>query len=372
MTTLPRDDLVLRVEDLRTYVRTERGVVRCVDGADFEIVRGETLGLVGESGCGKTMAARSIMGLVSEFPGVVDGSIQGYFGHKQEPMELAQPLSDWDTGGKVVMGSFRARNRRQRHRYKALWGNRISMIFQDPQTALNPYWNIGDQLGEPVALSAGSQDKLWIKKKSAEWLERVYIHNPENVLESYPHELSGGMCQRVMIAMALASEPDLVIADEPTTGLDVTIQARIVELFKNLQAELKLSMLIISHDMGLISNLANRVAVMYSGRVVEFGRKCEVLEMTGGERHPYTVALLESIPALSSNRHELLPVIADSVPDPLRPPSGCAFHPRCPVYNNMDDGKLPCATNKPVAIWDGETHWVRCLKNENGDQRGSL
>ena len=203
-----------------------------------------------------------------------------------------------------------------------------------------------------------------VQHECHEWLERVHINFPERVLTAYAHELSGGMCQRIMFAIALASKPDLVIADEPTTGLDVTIQARIVDLFKEVQQELGLTLLLISHDMGLIRQLSDRVAVMYCGRVIECGSRDEVL----GERehrHPYTTALLKSMPVLEVLRQkERLPTIEDAVPDPLSPPAGCAFHPRCPVWRCEGKDVGPCDRVRPPTTILSQGHWLKCWKLE--------
>jgi oligopeptide/dipeptide ABC transporter ATP-binding protein len=373
--TTDKRDIVLKVEGLRTFISTERGLVRGVDGADLILHRGETLGLVGESGCGKTMAARSIMGLVKESPGVIEGRIL-FRVNGAAPIDLTEPLravsqDQMSVGGEVfVKKDMRRWNRAIQAIYQPLWGRHLSIIYQDPQTALNPYWAVGAQLGE--AITIGHPDVAFtetqLKKRCIEWLDRVQINFPERVLETYPHELSGGMCQRIMIAIALASRPDLVIADEPTTGLDVTIQARIVDLFRDLREELDLTVLLVSHDMGLIRQLSDRVAVMYCGRIVECGSREEVLGDLSN-RHPYTEALLSSMPTGSTmKRGARLPMIEDSVPDSMHPPSGCAFHPRCHVWKANANTAGPCDTERPATRYVSEDHWVRCWQCEDGTQ----
>jgi oligopeptide/dipeptide ABC transporter ATP-binding protein len=371
--TTEKTEVVLQVEGLRTFIATERGLVRGVDGADLILHRGETLGLVGESGCGKTMTARSIMGLVKESPGVVAGRI--LFAVKgAAPIDLTEPLravshTQVRSGGEeFVKKDMRRWNHAIQAIYQPLWGRHLSIIYQDPQTALNPYWSVGAQLGEAIIIGhpeVGFTESQ-LKQRCLEWLDRVRINFPERVLETYPHELSGGMCQRVMIAIALASRPDLVIADEPTTGLDVTIQARIVDLFRNLREELELTVLLVSHDMGLIGQLSDRVAVMYCGRIVECGSRDEVLG-DHSNRHPYTEALLNSMPTRSTMKGgDRLPMIADSVPDSLQPPGGCAFHPRCHVWKA--NATSPCDLEMPATSHVSEDHWVRCWQREGGSQ----
>lgn len=359
---------MIEVKGLRTHIQAERGVVRCVDGADFFIEKGETLGLVGESGSGKTMVARSIMGLVGGYPGVIAGEVKFRPSGSQTTLELIKaqegPAAATDRGW---LGRWR-KSRQQRPRptrkvYGDIWGKHMSIIFQDPQTSLNPFWTVGLQLEEAIRIGDAQREmtESEVRLEALQWLKRVHISFPETVLESHAHELSGGMCQRVMIAIALASKPELVIADEPTTGLDVTIQARIVELFKELKQELKLTMLLISHDMGLIGQLSNRVAVMYCGKVVECGPRKEILKMDGGTRHPYTEALLRSMPDMGVLRAgERLPIIADEVPDPTQPPTGCAFHPRCEVYREHAADLPKCSVEPPQVTRQTPEHWFRC------------
>jgi len=360
--------MLLSVEGLRTYIESPRGLVRCVEGAGFSLQQGETLGLVGESGCGKTMTARSIVGLVEDFPGVIEGEIWFSPNGDSEPIELTAPLKEAvsierDAGGQIVQIRKNAKHwRREINRiYKSLRGHRISIIFQDPQTSLNPYWTVGAQLGEAVILGNPGLDKEGVQREVLSWLERVHINFFDKVIAAYPHELSGGMCQRIMIAIAMASKPDLIIADEPTTGLDVTIQAHIVDLFEELKNSMGITMLLISHDIGLIGRLADRIAVMYGGSIVETAPKEEILDFDSADRHPYTVALLKTIPSLDTlQASERLPIIEHEVPDPVNPPPGCAFHPRCTVYSDNREGLGQCAVQAPQRTQVNERHWAKC------------
>jgi len=360
---------LLEVKKLRTYIETPRGLVRCVDGVDLSLRRGETLGLVGESGCGKTMTARSIIGMVEDFPGIIGGEIWFVPNGSEEPLELTAPLRDTvrvneDSDGEIVQIS---KNMKQWRRdtsqiYKKIRGKKLAVIFQDPLTSLNPYWTIGAQLREAIKIGYGDPtDKEQLHRDVGEWFERVYL--PRDTATKYPHQLSGGMCQRIMIAISLASKPELVIADEPTTGLDVTIQSHIIDLFKELRKEREITILLISHDMGLVGQLSDQIAVMYCGRIVEEAPKDEILDFESSDRHPYTKALLDSIPSLNVLKEERrLPAIEKEVPDPLAAPSGCAFHPRCPLCRQNEEQTLACKRQIPRMTWINDEHWVRCIK----------
>jgi peptide/nickel transport system ATP-binding protein/oligopeptide transport system ATP-binding protein len=290
---------VLTIENLRTYFHAPEGPVRAVDGVDFALGPGEALGIVGESGCGKTVACLSILRLI-DAPGVI------------EPDSVIR-LRDFN-----LVDASESQMRRIR-------GNEISMIFQEPMTSLNPVWTIGDQIEEAVRLhtSAGSSEA---RERAIEMLRLVGIANPEGRVDDYPHELSGGQRQRAMIAMALACEPSVLIADEPTTALDVTIQAEILDLLGELKERLGMAMILVSHDLGVVSEIADKVVVMYAGQVVERASS-EVL--FDHPRHPYTEGLLRSLPRVT-RKADRLAVIPGNVPSPKRWPTGCRFHPRCP------------------------------------------
>ena len=291
---------LLRVEDLRTVFRTEDGVVQAVDGVSFEVRAGSTVGIVGESGCGKSVSAMSVMRLIPDPPGrIEDGRVlwKGRDLLAVDPDEMP-----------------------------AIRGREIAMIFQDPMTSLNPVFTVRRQLGEVLEKRFGLQGEA-ADARMAEMLQRVGIADPEDRLDQYPHELSGGMKQRIMIAMALMCEPDLLIADEPTTALDVTVQAQILHLMKQLQREFGTAILLITHDMGVVAETCDEVVVMYAGKVVE---RCGVVELFEGSRHPYTRGLLESILRPGRTRGAGVPTIEGVVPSLLNPPPGCRFADRCP------------------------------------------
>jgi oligopeptide/dipeptide ABC transporter ATP-binding protein len=290
---------LLRVRNLRTYFDSRGGVVRAVDGVDLDIATGRTLGLVGESGCGKSVTALSIMRLV-EPPGRLDPDSRILFGG----LDLA-------TATEPELREVR--------------GNEISMIFQEPMTSLNPVHTVGDQIMEAVRIHrrVGARE---IRERALDMLRLVGIPSPERRMGDYPHQMSGGMRQRVMIGMALVCHPKLLIADEPTTALDVTIQAQILELMKDLQDRLGMAILLITHDLGVIAEMCDDVVVMYAGRVVECG---PVEAIFRSPQHPYTEALLHSIPRLGMTQAEPLKVIRGTVPSPLRWPQGCRFASRC-------------------------------------------
>jgi oligopeptide/dipeptide ABC transporter ATP-binding protein len=283
-------DPLLRVSDLRVQFRTDAGRVRALDGASFEVPRGGTLAVVGESGCGKSVTALSILRLLPE-----------------PPAEIVSGRVEFE--GEDLLGVDAARMR-------AIRGNDIAMIFQEPMSCLNPVYTVGDQVTEPILVHRGSSPEE-ARAEAVALLGRVGIPEPARRVDEYPHEMSGGMRQRVMIAMALACDPQLLIADEPTTALDVTIQAQILDLLRKLQAELGMSILLITHDLGVVAELAQRVVVMYAGAIVE---DAAVLDLFDRPRHPYT--------AVDAEPGALRP-IEGSVPDALRLPGGCRFHPRC-------------------------------------------
>ncbi len=299
---------VLRVEELRTHFFTDDGVVKAVDGVSFEVERGRILGLVGESGSGKSVTNLSVLRLVPSPPGrYVGGRI---LFHGEDILKM--PEAD----------------------LRRLRGNRIAMIFQDPMTSLNPYLRVSRQIGEVLELHEG-MSRRGANKRATELLEMVGIPDPETRIDQYPHEFSGGMRQRVMIAMALACKPELLLADEPTTALDVTIQAQILDLIRDLCRELGTAVILVTHDLGVVAGLADEVAVMYAGRIVE---QAPVVSLFSQPQHPYTKGLLASVPRLDS-RAQLLPI--DGLPPNVADlPPGCAFAPRCPERSEAC-GEIP-------------------------------
>lgn len=290
----------LSVKNLCTWFDTPEGVVKSVNGVSFDINRGETLALVGESGCGKTVTSLSLIHLLADSARVEADYIR--------------------LGDREIKELTKEEARKIR-------GKEISMIFQEPMTSLNPVYKISRQLGEMIKLHNPGLSREQVYRQSVEILKKVGVPNPAERLNVYPHQLSGGLRQRVMIAIALASNPAMLIADEPTTALDVTIQAQIIDLMKQLQADFNTSILLITHDFGVVSQLADRVAVMYAGRIVEEGSLQQVLE---SPLHPYTELLILSIPGIKVKRGERLETIEGTVPNPLNFPEGCRFHPRCP------------------------------------------
>jgi peptide/nickel transport system ATP-binding protein len=296
---------LLEINNLKTYFHTDDGVVRAVDGVSLSIGKGETLAVVGESGCGKSITAFSTMRLIPSPPGeIVEGEIL-FHGNGSEPVDLTK----LDARGPQM---------------RDLRGNDIAMIFQEPMTSLSPVHTIGNQIGEAIELHQ-KVNKAEARKRSGKVLRKVRLPEPERQLDAYPHELSGGMRQRAMIAMALSCNPSLLIADEPTTALDVTVQAQILDLMVGLQDEIGMSILLITHDLGVVAWMADNVAVMYLGKVVEYS---DVRTIFKNPKHPYTQGLLNSIPKIGQ-KEKLVP-IEGSVPDPFERPVGCGFAPRCP------------------------------------------
>jgi peptide/nickel transport system ATP-binding protein len=315
---------LLDVRGLRTYFASERGEVRAVDGVDLTLERGRTLGIVGESGCGKSVTALSIMGLIPQPPGRIAGGEVRFDG---EDLLKAPP-----------------------RRMRDLRGDKLSMIFQEPMTSLNPAFPVGEQISEAI-LRHRKVDKLQAQNQAVEMLQKVRIPSPERRARDYPHQLSGGMRQRVMIAMALACNPRLLIADEPTTALDVTIQAQILELMRLLRAELGTAIILITHDLGVIAELADDVIVMYAGQVIE---RCAAARLFSEPHHPYTVGLLGSIPRLHLEQSRLS-AIEGIVPDAAAFPHGCRFHPRCPFAVEKcrleNPPLLPIQNGHEAACW---------------------
>jgi peptide/nickel transport system ATP-binding protein len=317
---------LLRVEDLRVEFPTEDGVVHAVDGISYQVARGGTLGIVGESGSGKSVASLTTMGLTRAQGARISGRI---LFEGEDLLELPE------------------------RRMRALRGNEIAMVFQDPLSSLHPFFRVASQLAEAV-LAHRDVSKAQAQRRAVELLELVGIPDPQRRARAYPHEFSGGMRQRVMIAMALANEPKLLIADEPTTALDVTVQAQILGLMARLQRELGMAIVIITHDLGVVADMADDIAVMYAGRIVESASAELVLS---APQHPYTWGLLRSIPTLESPREERLVPISGSPPSLIERPSGCHFHPRCP-YAQPEHARIdPRLVEAP-----GESgHGVACL-----------
>ncbi len=324
---------LLEVKNLKTYFYTEEGVVHAVDGVDFSIFPGEVLGIVGESGCGKSVTSLSIMRLISTPGKLVDGEI--------------------NFAGKNLVNASDEEMMQVR-------GNRISMIFQQPQSALNPVFRAGDQISEVLNIHQDFGKKAG-EERAVELLKLVGIPEPNRRAEAFPHELSGGMSQRVMIAMALACVPDLLIADEPTTALDVTIQAQILDLMRDMKKQLGSAMMLITHDLGVIAEMANRAVVMYAGEIVE---ESPVASLFDKPHHPYTQGLIGSIPVLGELR-ERLDVIPGSVPNLINLPQGCRFAPRCRA--RVDHNLSICTEQHPGLIEVADGHKVRCWLYQDAD-----
>lgn len=319
---------ILELEHLSTSFKTERGIMKAVDGVSFSVEKGEILGLVGESGCGKSVTSQSILRLYDEkYLAVYDGKI----------------LFD----GKNLLELPEKEMRKVR-------GRDIAMIFQDALSSLNPVYTIGDQIMEPLRIHQ-KLSKAEARKQAVTMLSLVGIPSPEKRVDQYPHELSGGMRQRVMIAIALACEPKLLIADEPTTALDVTIQAQILELMMELKDKLGMAIIMITHDLGVVASMCEKIAVMYAGRIVEYGTADDIFYRP---KHQYTKGLIRSIPRLDTKEHERLVPIEGTPVDMLNPPKGCPFAPRC------DAAMKICLREMPPVTEFGEVHYTQCWLNQ--------
>ena len=332
------NDILLEVKGLRTWFHMDEGTVRAVDGVDFTVPRGQTIGIVGESGCGKSVTAFSILQLVERPGRIMDGEI---LLHQEESGQ-----------GTVDIASLPSKSEELRQ----IRGRDIAMIFQEPMTSLSMMYTVGFQMTEAIGLHM-DVDKEEARDRAIEMLQLVGIPRPAQRFDAYPFELSGGMRQRVMIAMALSCNPQLLIADEPTTALDVTTQAQILELMQRLQEEFGMAIMLITHDLGVVAEMCSEVVVMYLGEVVE---QADVDTIFHNPRHPYTQALLKSIPRLGHSHEGRLNPIIGSVPDPYHRPTGCPFHPRC---EHVIPGR--CESNNPNLIQLEPRHMVRCLLYED-------
>jgi peptide/nickel transport system ATP-binding protein len=319
------DTALIEINDLRVTFHGDDGrATHAVDAVDLTVANGSTLGLVGESGCGKSVTSLAVMGLLPKGSAEVTGSI------RFDGLDLLQVPDQT---------------------LRDLRGNRLAMIFQEPMTSLNPSFTIGDQIFETILRHRGGARKN-ARKRAIELLRRVHIASPERRVDEYPHKLSGGMRQRVMIAMALACDPKLLIADEPTTALDVTLQAQILDLMRELKAESGAAIILITHDLGVVAEVCDEVAVMYAGEIVE---RAAVEELFANPQHPYTVGLLGSIPRLD-RRTSHLATIEGMVPNMAKPPCGCRFAARCPFAEDA------CVTAPPPLVKLSPTHWSRCIR----------
>ncbi len=356
---------ILEIENLRTYfyAKSKQAFIRAVDGVNLRLNRGETLGLVGESGSGKSITALSIMGLISAEPGVISGRIdfkaegieknllldlEDYVqlkGEDDRVMEVRKDCSGWQKQVERIMENIR--------------GKKISVIFQNPRSSLNPFIHIGKQITEAILLKGRIKNRREAKERAFYWLEQVKIDSPRLRFDSFPYGLSGGMCQRAMIAMALASEPSLLIADEPTTGLDATIQSKIVDLLQELKSAFTVTTLLISHDIGVIKRLSDSAAVMYGGTLMEHGPARDILLIDHKDKHPYTAALLASIPSEEHIKEKAyLHAIEGDVLDTINTPDGCRFYARC---NRVTDGiREKCQFHEPDLREISPGHCARC------------
>ncbi len=374
MSVMKDENNVLEVENLHSYFFTDQGVVKAVNGVTFNIPVNSTVGVVGESGCGKSVTAMSVMRLLQGPSGqIVDGSIRfKAYDYKTDEEGRPVPTYETDENGEIVYETVVDKNGKETHKpvikgyekveavydiakmpikemYK-LRGRQISMVFQEPMTSLNPVFTIGNQLDEVTLLHIPGATKETAKKRSIEMLDMVGIAMPDRVYASYPHELSGGMRQRVMIAMALACEPRLIIADEPTTALDVTIQAQVLDLFNDLKTRINGSILLITHDLGVIAEMADYVVVMYAGRIIEQGTALEIFR---NPMHPYTKGLQKSKPTMNSSTDTLYN-IPGNVPNPINMPNYCYFKERCRYCTDKCSGEYPCMRQV------SPTHFVAC------------
>lgn len=314
---------LLQVEDLKTWFYVTDGIIKAIDGVTFDVNKGEVLGLVGESGCGKSVTARSLMRLVPDPPGKI-------------------------VGGKVMFGDVDLLSISE-EKIRKYRGSKIAMSFQDPMTYLNPVFRVGDQIAEALILHQGMGNEE-ASEQAIKLMEMVQIQDASQRAQDFPHQLSGGMRQRILLAMAISCNPQLLIADEPTTALDVIVQAEILDLLEDLKKKLKLSLILITHDMGVVAQLADRIAIMYAGRIMELS---DVMTIFHNPKNPYTMGLLESLPRIEEEQDKLISISGD-VPDLINPPSGCRFHPRCPHALSI------CRKEVPTLVQYGDGHVVAC------------
>jgi peptide/nickel transport system ATP-binding protein len=352
---------LIEIKDLHVNFEVRDGTVHAVDGATFTVNRGETLGVIGESGCGKSVTAKTVMAMVPK-PGKVSGDVLYYrrpkISHNGDDEVEVVNITELDPDGRLI---------------RSIRGGEIAMIFQEPMSSLTPVYSAGTHIGEALSLhrmvpkTVGEEMADTIaayrhvtqeeaREIAVDMLRKVGLPQPERRVDSYPHQLSGGQRQRVMIAIALSCQPAMLIADEPTTALDVSIEAQILDLMRDLQETVDMAIMFITHNLGVVAEMAKEIVVMYMGKQVE---RASAVDIFYESKHPYTKALLKSIPQVGKRSHERLASIKGMVPDPFNLPSGCVFHPRCPSYM---PGK--CDEIKPSWIQVEEDHWVRCLLYE--------
>lgn len=359
VTTMADDKNILEIEDLHTFFYTEQGVVKAVNGVSYSVPKNSVVGVVGESGCGKSVTSMSVMRLIQGPTGqIADGSIR-FKSYEYKRDEKGKPISKGDDSGEFEMEEkVYDIAKMPIHEIHRIRGKQIAMIFQEPMTSLNPVFTIGQQLDEVTLLHQPGATKASAKEKTEEMLRLVGII-PENVYNAFPHELSGGMRQRVMIAMALAAEPRLIIADEPTTALDVTIQAQILDLLQDIKNKIDGSILLITHDLGVIAEMADYVVVMYAGKVIEKGTVYEIFQ---DPRHPYTIGLQKSKPTMTLDDSTELYNIPGNVPNPINMPNHCYFKERCAMCTEK------CSGDYPGMVQVSPTHFVAChLYGEEGN-----
>lgn len=357
----------LKIENLHTYFysKQRQAFIHSVNGASLEVMKGETLGIVGESGSGKSVTMLSVMGLIDATPGILKGKVKLYTEDGEIDLlpDLHQYVDFQSNTHEItsVKKDIHGWTKRHNKVMKNIWSKEISMIFQNPKAAFNPFETIGKQISESILLHTDINNEKEAKEKAMYWLEKVKIDSPSLRYENYPYGLSGGMSQRAMIAMALASEPSLLIADEPTTGLDATIQSKIVDLLEELKESLGITLILISHDIGVISRLSDKIAVMYSGNVLEHGPADVILNKTSENRHPYTRALLDSIPSKENILEGgYLKSIDGEVPDTIMVPPGCRFYERCQMKDEAI--RVQCAEQNPPMQSINNNQAIRCWK----------